>query len=123
YLSTPERSGAGIWLSSLDKTAFPGGYGSERRERREVHVGTSWRNPGYTQGDMHPVVGITWEDAAQFCTWLTDREATAGRLPAGYVCRLPTEAQWEYAATMGGQKDSENPDEFSWYRVNSGGSP
>ena len=34
----------------------------------------------------------------QFCTWLTEREQTAGRLPEGYVFRLPTEAQWEYSA-------------------------
>jgi formylglycine-generating enzyme required for sulfatase activity len=43
-----------------------------------------------------PVVGITWYEAQGFCTWLS--EQLAGALPAGYVIRLPTEAEWEAAA-------------------------
>jgi serine/threonine protein kinase len=34
----------------------------------------SWKNPGFVQTSEHPVIGISWEDANQFCAWLTRKE-------------------------------------------------
>lgn len=61
-------------------------------------VGT---NPSNNVGMNNPVERVTWHDATNYAVLLTDRERAAGRLPEGYVYRLPTEAEWEYAARAG----------------------
>lgn len=52
-------------------------------------------------GPNQPVIGVTWYEASAFCAWLTAQVQTA--LPDGYVIRLPTEAEWEAAATYDAQ--------------------
>jgi len=77
-------------------------------------------------GSRNPVERVSWNDAVAFCKKLTEHEHKAGRLPAGYEYRLPTEAEWEYAA-RGGNKSrgykysgSNNLAEVGWYTGNSG---
>lgn len=60
----------------------------------------------FEQTDDHPVVQVSWEDAQAFCAWLTTSEQAAGRLPASYKYRLPSDHEWSCAIGIGEMEDA-----------------
>ena len=101
-------------------------------------------HPSEFQGDDLPVESVTWFECVEFCNKLSVKDGLkpvynkievkdAGNKNEcdwsanGY--RLPTEAEWEYAARGGKMSKgyiyagSNNPDEVAWYKNNSGSKP
>lgn len=52
-----------------------------------------WDTPAVAPGDFHPVMCVTWDDASAYAAWLSKE--------TGRAFRLPSEAEWEYAARAG----------------------
>jgi formylglycine-generating enzyme required for sulfatase activity len=68
--------------------------------------GIDGTNNGGTGGTItneliHPVDGVSWYDASNYCALRTQQERAGGLIPINYAYLLPTESEWEYACRAG----------------------
>jgi curved DNA-binding protein CbpA len=64
-------------------------------------VDRSWQTPPFSQTIAHPVVNVSWDDANNFCRWLTEKERREAKLSPGTEYRLPSDAEWSWAVGIG----------------------
>ena len=104
-----------IHTVNITKDYYIGKYEVTQKQWKAV-MGS---NLSYFKGDNLPVERVSWNDVQEFIEKLNQKEGT-------YKYRLPTEAEWEYAA-RGGNKSkgytysgSNNISDVAWYWDNSG---
>ena len=89
----------------------------------EKRAGINWRHDAQgvlrpASENRHPVIHVSWNDAMEYCKWLSRR--------TGRSYRLPTEAEWEFAARGGSRSrgyqyaGSNNLGDVGWYWDNAG---
>ena len=100
---------------TLTKSYYIGKYEVTQAQWKAV----MGNNPSYFHGDDMPVEQVTWNDVQTFIAKLNEM--------TGKNYRLPTEAEWEFAARGGNQSKgykysgSDNIDDVAWYGASSGG--
>ena len=115
------------YAAFVRETGYPPGDGCGRDSFKWTkQQRTSWQNPGFSQTRRDPVVCVSWQDARAYVSWLNRKVHAPASTSNEGPYRLPTEAEWEYAARAGsttafwwGDTDSA-ASEHAWYKDNSG---
>jgi hypothetical protein len=89
-----------------------GGMATHQKDGFKDHGNNSWDKPGFHQTPDDPVVGISFNDAKDFCKWLTAKERREGSLRADQIYRLPKDLEWSRAVGLP-EEDGATPEERS----------
>jgi formylglycine-generating enzyme required for sulfatase activity len=85
----------------------------------------NWKSPGFNQSDRDPVVCMSWHDAHAYIAWLNGKLGRNVSKSNDGQYRLPSEAEWEYAARAGTTtrfwwgNDENGAATHAWYKENS----
>jgi hypothetical protein len=103
-------------------TLTQGFWMSDHETTQAEYQAVMGSNPSWFKGDSNrPVEQVDWNEAVLYCQKLTERERAAGRITAQQAYRLPTEAEWEYAARAGTTEARYGElDAIAWWTGNSG---
>ncbi len=117
-----------------------GNTATPEKATAEQRNGFDWRTPGFAQKEDAAVSQVTWNDAVAFCNWLSKQEKLRPSyrmdkkqgwvlVPKAVGYRLPTEAEWEFAARAGTNTQfhfGDDPTAFTkygWFNFRSGSTP
>lgn len=121
------QKGCGPWAEDCDadesparKVCLPGFWMGRCEVTQKEWNQVMDSNPSQFQtGENYPVEQVTWTQARAFAGKIMPEQEAV-------TARLPSEAQWEYAARSGGREEAfaggDNPEALAWYRNNSRGS-
>jgi hypothetical protein len=65
-----------------------------------VASGARFPSCPFPQDSDHPIVGVSWNDAIEFCVWLTGKERADGKIDGKTIYRLPTDLEWSAAVGL-----------------------
>lgn len=119
----------GEYAAFVREAGYPAGGGcfESSMPKSNKRADGSWQNPGFEQTDRDPVTCVSWEDAQAYIAWLNGKLRGHASTSGDGPYRLPSEAEWEYAARAGtttlfwwGDND-DGVAAHAWYKNNSDG--
>lgn len=115
--ATPEMENSNKWELPVHEVTLYNYYIAQYEVRQSLWEKVMGNNPSFFKGENLPVENVSWDDCQVFISKLNEL--------TGRKFRLPTEAEWEFAARGGNKRQglqysgSANLSDVAWYKANS----